>query len=174
MRAYFHFKIVKVLHRIARILFIKKQELGTLVTGRWCKVSVAFPEFINRSKTCFSNSNGSRARLCAAASRSRRRLMLRQAYSRCVCLSLEWKSTRGCNGARFITCRDETSRRRSSAERELSFLSSGEKGYSSEGFPRLPSQSQIVIAGAGTVANSVAYHLVLNGWNDVLVLEQNT
>lgn len=37
----------------------------------------------------------------------------------------------------------------------------------------LPSQSQIVIAGAGTVANSVAYHLVLNGWNDVLVLEQN-
>lgn len=37
----------------------------------------------------------------------------------------------------------------------------------------LPSQSQIVIAGAGTVANSVAYHLVINGWNDVLVLEQN-
>ncbi|XP_058799373.1 pyruvate dehydrogenase phosphatase regulatory subunit, mitochondrial-like [Phymastichus coffea] len=37
----------------------------------------------------------------------------------------------------------------------------------------LPSQSQIVIAGAGTVANSVAYHLALNGWNDVLVLEQN-
>ncbi|CAK9801517.1 Pyruvate dehydrogenase phosphatase regulatory subunit, mitochondrial [Anthophora plagiata] len=37
----------------------------------------------------------------------------------------------------------------------------------------LPSQSQIVIAGAGTVANSVAYHLVLKGWNDVLVLEQN-
>lgn len=37
----------------------------------------------------------------------------------------------------------------------------------------LPSQSQIVIAGAGTVANSVAYHLVLNGWNDVLVLEQD-
>lgn len=38
----------------------------------------------------------------------------------------------------------------------------------------LPSQSQIIIAGAGTVANSVAYHLVVNGWNDVLVLEQNT
>ena len=37
----------------------------------------------------------------------------------------------------------------------------------------LPSQSQIIIAGAGTVANSVAYHLVVNGWNDVLVLEQN-
>lgn len=37
----------------------------------------------------------------------------------------------------------------------------------------LPSQSQIVIAGAGTVANSVAYHLALKGLNDVLVLEQN-
>ncbi|KOC68604.1 Pyruvate dehydrogenase phosphatase regulatory subunit, mitochondrial [Habropoda laboriosa] len=37
----------------------------------------------------------------------------------------------------------------------------------------LPSQSQIVIAGAGTVANSVAYHLIVKGWNDVLVLEQN-
>ncbi|XP_015510109.2 pyruvate dehydrogenase phosphatase regulatory subunit, mitochondrial-like isoform X1 [Neodiprion pinetum] len=36
----------------------------------------------------------------------------------------------------------------------------------------LPSQVQVVIAGAGTVANSVAYHLVQNGWNDVLVLEQ--
>lgn len=44
--------------------------------------------------------------------------------------------------------------------------------YSSENV-NLPSQSQIVIAGAGTVANSVAYHLVLNGWNDVLVLEQS-
>ncbi|XP_076292715.1 pyruvate dehydrogenase phosphatase regulatory subunit, mitochondrial-like [Lasioglossum baleicum] len=37
----------------------------------------------------------------------------------------------------------------------------------------LPSQSQVVIAGAGTVANSVAYHLVINGWKDVLVLEQD-
>ncbi|XP_076174249.1 pyruvate dehydrogenase phosphatase regulatory subunit, mitochondrial-like [Ptiloglossa arizonensis] len=37
----------------------------------------------------------------------------------------------------------------------------------------LPSQSQIVIAGAGTVANSVAYHLVINGWTDILVLEQD-
>lgn len=33
-------------------------------------------------------------------------------------------------------------------------------------------QAQVVIAGAGVVANSVAYHLVLNGWNDILVLEQ--
>ncbi|XP_014217780.1 pyruvate dehydrogenase phosphatase regulatory subunit, mitochondrial-like [Copidosoma floridanum] len=37
----------------------------------------------------------------------------------------------------------------------------------------LPSHSQIVIAGAGTVANSVAYHLAQNGWSDVLVLEQD-
>ncbi|XP_043785257.1 pyruvate dehydrogenase phosphatase regulatory subunit, mitochondrial-like isoform X3 [Apis laboriosa] len=37
----------------------------------------------------------------------------------------------------------------------------------------LPSQSQIIIAGAGIVANSVAYHLVINGWNDILILEQN-
>lgn len=51
---------------------------------------------------------------------------------------------------------------------------SSEKNRSSEDPPCLPSQSQIIIAGAGTVANSVAYHLVLNGWNDVLVLEQNT
>lgn len=37
----------------------------------------------------------------------------------------------------------------------------------------LPTQARVVIAGSGTVANSVAYHLVINGWNDVLVLEQN-
>ncbi|PSN46364.1 hypothetical protein C0J52_12919 [Blattella germanica] len=36
----------------------------------------------------------------------------------------------------------------------------------------LPKQSQVVVCGAGTVANSVAYHLVQNGWNDILVLEQ--
>lgn len=38
---------------------------------------------------------------------------------------------------------------------------------------KLPSQAQVVIAGAGIVANSVAYHLTLQGCNDVLVLEQN-
>jgi len=36
----------------------------------------------------------------------------------------------------------------------------------------LPKQAQVVICGAGTVANSVAFHLVQNGWNDILVLEQ--
>lgn len=35
-----------------------------------------------------------------------------------------------------------------------------------------PTQARVVIAGAGVVANSVAYHLVQNGWNDVVVLEQ--
>lgn len=36
----------------------------------------------------------------------------------------------------------------------------------------LPTQAQIVIAGAGVVANSVAYHLIKNGWNDVVLVEQ--
>lgn len=35
-----------------------------------------------------------------------------------------------------------------------------------------PSQSRVVIAGAGVVANSVAYHLVESGWQDVTVIEQ--
>ncbi|XP_015598791.1 pyruvate dehydrogenase phosphatase regulatory subunit, mitochondrial [Cephus cinctus] len=47
-----------------------------------------------------------------------------------------------------------------------------EKEFPSPGKSILPSQSQVVIAGAGTVANSVAYHLTINGCNDVLVLEQ--
>ncbi|XP_050314039.1 pyruvate dehydrogenase phosphatase regulatory subunit, mitochondrial-like isoform X1 [Anthonomus grandis grandis] len=37
----------------------------------------------------------------------------------------------------------------------------------------LPTQARIVIAGAGVVANSVAYHLVKHGWNDITVIEQN-
>lgn len=40
-------------------------------------------------------------------------------------------------------------------------------------YSSLPSQARVVIAGAGIVANSVAYHLLQNGWRDVLVLEQN-
>lgn len=39
-------------------------------------------------------------------------------------------------------------------------------------YSNLPNQAQIVIAGAGIVANSVAYHLVQNGWNDIVVVEQ--
>lgn len=37
----------------------------------------------------------------------------------------------------------------------------------------LPTQARVIIAGSGAVANSVAYHLVTNGWTDVLVLEQD-
>lgn len=36
-----------------------------------------------------------------------------------------------------------------------------------------PIQAQVVIAGAGVVANSVAYHLVQNGWRDIVVIEQH-
>ncbi|XP_066258904.1 pyruvate dehydrogenase phosphatase regulatory subunit, mitochondrial-like isoform X1 [Euwallacea similis] len=36
----------------------------------------------------------------------------------------------------------------------------------------IPTQSRVVIAGAGVVANSVAYHLVQSGWNDITVVEQ--
>lgn len=36
----------------------------------------------------------------------------------------------------------------------------------------LPSQSRVVIVGAGVVANSVAYHLVQKGWNDITIIEQ--
>lgn len=36
-----------------------------------------------------------------------------------------------------------------------------------------PKQARVVIAGAGVVANSVAYHLTQNGWTDVVVLEKN-
>lgn len=32
----------------------------------------------------------------------------------------------------------------------------------------------VVICGSGAVANVAAYTLTKNGWNDVLVLEQNT
>lgn len=36
----------------------------------------------------------------------------------------------------------------------------------------LPTHAQVVICGAGVVANSVAYHLIQNGWRDIVVLEQ--
>ena len=37
---------------------------------------------------------------------------------------------------------------------------------------KLPVSAEIVIAGAGAVGSSVAYHLAKLGWRDVLVLEQ--
>jgi len=93
---------------------------------------------------------------------------------KCAYLSFEKNGLRAKNlvGVRYITYDDKNSLRwHSDAGHNL--LSS-EKSRLFKEPPHLPSQSQIVIAGAGTVANSVAYHLVLNGWNDVLVLEQNT
>ena len=36
----------------------------------------------------------------------------------------------------------------------------------------LPSHAQVVIAGAGMIGNSVAYHLVKKGWNDIVVIEK--
>lgn len=36
----------------------------------------------------------------------------------------------------------------------------------------LPTQAQVVICGTGLVANSVAYHLVENGWSDVVLIDQ--
>ncbi|XP_020283596.1 pyruvate dehydrogenase phosphatase regulatory subunit, mitochondrial-like [Pseudomyrmex gracilis] len=97
--------------------------------------------------------------------------MLKQLYQKCVPLSFGIKSVKGYVNTRCIIYRDEVFLRRLSTTEYK--LSSSEKDLSKSP-PDLPSQSQIIIAGAGTVANSVAYHLILNGWNDVLVLEQNT
>lgn len=35
-----------------------------------------------------------------------------------------------------------------------------------------PTQAQVIICGAGAVANSVAYHLTENGWSDVLLIDK--
>jgi len=36
----------------------------------------------------------------------------------------------------------------------------------------LPSQAQVVIAGAGMIGNSVAYHLVQRGWSDIVIIDK--
>lgn len=36
----------------------------------------------------------------------------------------------------------------------------------------LPSQARVVVCGGGVIGTSVAYHLALRGWNDVVLLEQ--
>jgi len=36
----------------------------------------------------------------------------------------------------------------------------------------LPKQARVVICGTGIVGNSVAYHLVQSGWNDVVLIEK--
>lgn len=38
----------------------------------------------------------------------------------------------------------------------------------------LPTQAQVVICGTGLVANSLAYHLVENGWSDIVLIDQGT
>lgn len=37
----------------------------------------------------------------------------------------------------------------------------------------VPHSAQVIICGAGAVGNSVAYHLLKNDWNDIIVLEQS-
>jgi threonine dehydrogenase-like Zn-dependent dehydrogenase len=52
----------------------------------------------------------------------------------------------------------------SSRERQLCTLATEEVN--------LPSQARVVVCGGGVIGTSVAYHLSLRGWNDVVVLEQ--
>jgi len=37
----------------------------------------------------------------------------------------------------------------------------------------LPSQARVVIAGAGMIGNSVAYHLIQRGWSDIVIIDKN-
>ena len=37
---------------------------------------------------------------------------------------------------------------------------------------RVPTEAQIVVCGGGVVGCSVAYHLALEGWKDIILLEQ--
>lgn len=37
----------------------------------------------------------------------------------------------------------------------------------------VPQSAQVIICGAGAVGNSVAYHMLKNEWNDIIVLEQS-
>lgn len=37
---------------------------------------------------------------------------------------------------------------------------------------QLPPRGQVVIAGSGLIGNSVAYHLVENGWQDVVIIDR--
>ncbi len=37
---------------------------------------------------------------------------------------------------------------------------------------KLPSQASVVVAGAGLIGNSVAYHLVERGWKDVVIIDK--
>ena len=37
---------------------------------------------------------------------------------------------------------------------------------------KLPAHTQVLIAGSGLIGNSVAYHLVQNGWKDVVIIDR--
>lgn len=37
---------------------------------------------------------------------------------------------------------------------------------------KLPARAQVLIAGSGLIGNSVAYHLVENGWKDVVIIDR--
>ncbi len=37
---------------------------------------------------------------------------------------------------------------------------------------RLPESASVVVAGAGLIGNSVAYHLVERGWKDVVIIDK--
>ena len=37
---------------------------------------------------------------------------------------------------------------------------------------KLPAHAQVLIAGSGLIGNSVAYHLVQNGWSDVVIIDR--
>ena len=37
---------------------------------------------------------------------------------------------------------------------------------------KLPAHAQVLVAGAGLIGNSVAYHLVQNGWSDVVIIDR--
>ena len=39
--------------------------------------------------------------------------------------------------------------------------------------PAIPSRSRVVVVGGGIIGTSVAYHLALRGWTDVVLVEKN-
>ncbi|XP_053988034.1 pyruvate dehydrogenase phosphatase regulatory subunit, mitochondrial-like isoform X1 [Hylaeus volcanicus] len=100
--------------------------------------------------------------------------MLRHVYLKCVYLPFLKKKTLNANRnySTDITYKNGIFTV-GQIKKHKSFRKFDNVCYFSSQTTMLPSQSQIVIAGAGTVANSVAYHLVINGWNDILVLEQD-
>lgn len=80
---------------------------------------------------------------------------------------------RVCNTANFLGLLNETEH----FLKTLNLKRSAElRRYLSSGLPitnaTLPSHARVVICGAGVIGNSIAYHVVQNGWQDTVVLEQ--